>query len=365
MANASAIKSRFTGVFSSLKGRVPSLRVNSPFASAFRDGLLGGAVIFALIVTWMAIRSGDTAWKLQEHIAFKTAAIEEATEKQPAIVTEEQPGLDSAKNVNALTAAPVEGLFELHEGRQLPITRIQDDLSPFNAYKRPFQAVAGRPMVSIVVVDFGLSDLLSKSILDNMPPDITLALTPYATEPFKWAAAARAYGHEFWMMLPMQTKDYGGLADSGPSTLLLNSSEEENRKRLFSIMSLVSGYAGLISQKDHVFTSDAAVSQPVIKQIFGRGLAFAESNPDVPALGLPLAMQDGYPYAQNNFWLDSDLRPEAIDRALGEFELQATRKGKAIAFVRPYPAVMNKVQDWTKGAAERGIQIAPLSAMVQ
>lgn len=220
-------------------------------------------------------------------------------------------------------------------------------------------------MVSIVVVDFGLSDLLSQSLLDNMPPEITLALTPYATEPSKWAASARAFGHEFWMMLPMQTTEYGVLEDSGPSTLLLNASEEESRSRLFSLLGLVSGYAGIISQKDHIFLSDSAVTQPVMKQIFGRGLAFAESNPDIPALGLPLAMQDGYPYVQNNFWLDNDLRPEAIDRALGEFELQATRKGKAIAFVRPYPAVINKVQDWATGAAERGIQIAPLSAMVQ
>lgn len=365
MADAGAIKSKFTGLASSVGKRIPTVRMNSPFAFAFRDGLVCGGIILLLLVVWMTVRSGDTAWKLQEQLPFKAAAIEEASKQQPVRVTEEQPGLEGAKSVNALTAAPIEGLFESHEGRQLPIVRIQDDLSPFNAYKRPFQAVAGRPMVSIVVIDFGLSDLLSKSILDNMPPDITLALTPYASEPFKWAAAARAYGHEFWMMLPMQTKEYGGREDSGPSTLLLNSSEEENRKRLFSIMGLVSGYAGIVSQKDHVFTPNADVNQPVMKQIFGRGLAFAESNPDVPALGLTLAMEDGYPYAQNNFWLDGDLRPEAIDRALGEFELQATRKGKAIAFVRPYPAVMNKVQDWAKGASERGIQIAPLSAMVQ
>lgn len=363
MAEAGAIKSKLSAPVSGLWKRVSFLHADSVFGLAFRHGLIVGAVVFALLAGWMFLRGGDTAWKLQEHIPHKSVTIEESTESPVATIAE-QPGLNNPKNVSALAPAPLEGLFELYEGRQLPIVRIQDDLSPFKAYKRPFQPVAGRPVVSIVVVDFGLSETLSRSILDNMPPEITLALNPYATEPFKWAAAARAFGHEFWLMLPMQTKTYGGQDDSGPATLLKNASADENRNRLFSVMAGASGYAGIVSQKDHEFVSDSPVSEPVMQQIFGRGLAFAESNPDVPALGLPLAMQDGYPYVQNNFWLDDDLRPDAVDRKLGEFELQATRKGKAVAFLRPYPAVMNKVQDWARGASERGIQIAPLSAMV-
>lgn len=362
MAEANAIKGKTGGFLSAVGGRLKGPRFNSVFGHTFRDGMIAGGILFALMFGWMALRGGDTAWKIQDQIPSKTAAIEEQSE--PAVKAEAQPGLANPKNLNALPPAPIEGLFETFEGKQLPIARISDDMTPFKAYKKPFQPVAGRPMVSVVIVDFGLSDVISKSVLDNMSTDISLALSPYSDEPAKWASAARAYGHEFWMMLPMQTEAFGQ-NDSGPSTLLLNASEEENRSRLFSILGAATGYAGVVTQNGHKFTSDAAPSTPVIKQIFGRGLAVAESNPDIAAWGLPLAMQDGYPYAQNHFWLDKDLRPEAVDRALGEFELQATRNGKAIAFLHPYPAIMNKVQDWMKGASERGIQIVPLSAMVQ
>lgn len=359
MADAGAIK-RF---MPSISGRLKLPCFESPFGVAFRDGVLAGGALFLFFIVWMAVRAGDTAWKLQDDLPFKTATIEEEP-KEPVKSAEAQPGLEEVKNLNALPAAPISGLSESFEGRQLPVVRMEDEMTPFQAYKKPFQPVAGRPIVSIVVVDFGLSETLSKSILENMPTDISVALTPYADEPSKWASSARAYGHEFWLMLPMQTKEFG-TDDSGPSTLLLNASAEENQKRLFTIMGQTVGYAGIVSQKGHQFASESPVSEPLLKQIFGRGLAFAESNPDISALGLSMAMQDGYPYVQNNFWLDDDLRPDAIDRKLGEFELQATKKGKAIAFVHPYPAVMNKIQDWIKGAEEKGIQVAPLSAVVQ
>ena len=356
MANADAIKG-------TSGERFKRIRFDTPFGGAFRDGIVAGGVVFLLMFGWMAIRSNDTAWKIQDQLPYKTAVIEEQA-KEPVKPAEAQPGLEGAKNLNALPPAPMEGLFENFEGKQLPVARIQDDMTPFQAYKKPFQPVAGRPIVSIVVVDFGLSEMLSKSMLDNLPAEISFALSAYSDEPSKWAAASRAYGHEFWVMLPMQTKEFG-TNDSGPSTLLLNTSEEENRRRLFNILGEAVGYAGLVLQKNHEFGPHVAAGEPVLKQIFGRGLAIAESNPDVAAFGLSMAMQDGYPYVQNNFWLDENLRPEAIDRALGEFELQATRKGKAVAFVHPYPAVMNKVQEWIKGAEEKGIQVAPLSALVQ
>lgn len=349
---ANAIKSKLSGL-------VP--RFEGVFAGAFRDGLIGGAVLFALLSGWMAMRSTDTAWKLQEFLPSKSATIEEKQEKPAA---EAQPGLEEVRKLNALPPAPIVGLAENFEGRQLPIIRIEDDMTSFQAYKKPFAPVAGRPMVSIVVIDFGLSDMLSKSILDNMPPEISLGLSPYSDAPSKWGSAARAYGHEFWIGLPMQTREYG-VDDSGPSTLLVNANEDENRKRLFTILSEASGYAGVIAQKDHEFPPAGSVSEPIYKQIFGRGLAIAESNPDTAAFGLSAAMQDGYPYVQNTMWLDADLRPDAVERSLQQLERLAQQNGKAVAFLHPYPAVMNKVQDWIKTADDKGIQIAPLSAMVQ
>jgi polysaccharide deacetylase 2 family uncharacterized protein YibQ len=146
---------------------------------------------------------------------------------------------------------------------------------------------------------------------------------------------------------------------------LLNAPIEENQKRLFDILGMVPGYAGIVSGKDHTFTAQDIVAAPMMKQIYGRGLAFVESNPGAVAYGQEMAKEFGYPYAQNNLWLDADLRPEKVDLALKAMELQATQRGRVVAFTRPYPAVLNKVQEWIAASESKGIQIAPLSAVVQ
>lgn len=343
--------------------RLPSLPgTSSPYVKALYEGLFTGLILFILIVVWMTLRADDTATSMQHFVPVKVAAIEE-----PEIaVTPQDPnapalGLQNAKNIHALTPAPIEGLSESKDGRILPISRIEDDMTPFQAYKKPFTAEAGKNLVSIVVMDFGLSEKISTSMLENLSPEISMVISPYTADASKWASAARAYGHEFWISLPMQT----AADDTGPNSLLVTASIEQNQTRLLNVLASTVGYAGLVTQKDHVLKPDDVGAPDILKQIFGRGVALAESNPSETAYGLSMAMESGYPYVQNNFWIDADLRPDYIDRALGELEMQAASKGKAIAFVHPYPVAMKKLQDWMSGAEERGIQFAPLSAMAE
>lgn len=337
----------------------------SPFVRSFLEGLCAGAVILAFLIGWMAYRAEDTAHKMQEIIPSKAILIQMAEKPAPSPdPSAPQEALKTAKVSLALPPAPIEGLLDNFEGRKLPVVRLQDDLTPFDAYKRPFEAVAGRALVSIVVVDYGLSEKLSQEVLDKMPPDVSLALNTYTQEPAKWAASSRAFGHEFWLTLPMQTKNADQF-DSGPHTLMLSAPLADNRARLFDVMSMVAGYAGLVSQKDHAFVKTDLDVSPIVKQILGRGLAFAESNPGIPGFGLSIAMESNFPYIQNTLWLDEDLHPNSIDAALADLELKATKQGRIVAFVHPYPAVLDKISLWIKSTDEKGIQIAPLSAMVQ
>lgn len=356
MSDAVPAKRKF-GIPSFVNGAVQA----SPFAKALREGLFAGAIVFVLLIGWIILRADDTAQSLQHLVPTTSTLIElpKVSQQDPNAPEEK---LENARNINALPPAPIEGLSENRDGNILPLSRIQDDMTPFQAYKKPFTAIAGRGLVSIVIVDFGMTEKLSASMLDNLPSEISFVLSPYTADAPKWASAARAYGHEFWISLPMQTKS---MDDTGPDAILATAPLEQNEARLRNILGTVAGYAGLVTEKDHVLKSDDAGAAPILKQIFGRGLALAESNPDIPAYGLPAAMEAGFPYVQNNFWIDADLRPEQIDRVLQEVELQASRKGKVIAFLHPYPAVVKKMQDWASGAENRGLQIAPLSAMVQ
>jgi len=365
LADAQTVKRGFLPAF--IKGAANP----TGFSVGFKEGLIGGFVLFIIMIGWMFLRSTDTAYKIQELLPAKSAVIEDPTaprapeeQEKEKVSQEGQEGLAGPKDVAALAAAPIEGLSETVDGKTLPVIRTQDEMTPFLAYRKPFEFVAGRALVSVVVVDFGLSESMSKSALENMPAEVSFVLSTYADEPTQWAASSRAYGHEFWLSLPMQSVEFG-TGDNGPNTLLVNASPEENQARLFNVLGSVTGYAGLVSQEGHAFPQDAASAAPILKQIYDRGLAFAESNPDVAAFGLSTAMENGNPYVQNTFWIDQDLRPEAIDQKFKDLEAQATKKGKAVAFVHPYPVVMTKLQAWLKDVEQKGLQVAPLSAMVQ
>ncbi len=347
----------------------------SPFKKSFIEGLLAGLAIFILLILWMALRADRTAESIQPLIPFEATEIirngeapvakAETTIPEPPATTQATAEETSpvVKADGPLPAAPVKGLSEVKDGLTLPMARFEDEMTPFQAYKRPFTAIAGRHLVSIVVVDFGLSATLSQSTLDTLPADVTVALTPYAEDAAEWGTKARAKGHEFWVSLPMQTNNAED--DTGPNTILVNAGLQQNQDRLLATMASAVGYAGLVSQKNHAYSSDDIDVAPMMKQIFGRGLGLTESNPNGSAFGEALAAKAGAPYVRNNFWLGDDLRPETIDRTLQAAELQASKQGNVVVFVQPYPVILKKIQEWIAEADQRGLQLAPLSAMAK
>lgn len=334
----------------------------SLYQRSFLEGLGAGAIVFALLIGWMALRSDRTAETVQPLIAVKSAEIEMGA---PVVVVQDEKSPDAAGADDAPKAAIVQadGLSEQKDGFTLPIIRSSDDMTVFQTYKRPFVRADNKAQVAIVVVDFGLSESLSDAALKT-PEGVTLALTPYADNPAQWGEKAREAGRELWLSLPMQVESAGS-DDTGPLTIRMNTPIEENQKRLFTVLSSASGYVGLLSQQGHNVSADDLAVRPIIQQIFGRGLGFAESNPGGAGFGESYARETGAPYARNNVWLDADLRPENIDRALQVLEMNATKNGKAVAFVHPYPVVLQKLSTWMGQADSKGLQIAPLSAMVQ
>lgn len=335
------------------------LRDAPPFKRTFIEGILAGTIIVLMLFGWMVMRADRTAEKIQEQIPVEAVEITKAA--TPEEVAKAQADA-LPKSADALPTAPIDGLFERKNDLTLPIARLEDDMTPFQAYKRPFTAVAGRPLLSIVIADYGLSSTLSDESLKTLPPNVSFALTPYAEDALGWANKARADGHEIWLTLPMQTATASD--ESGPGALSLKASLQQNQDNLLTTLGAAIGYAGLVSQRGHAFTGDDIDMAPVLKQIFGRGLGFAESNPDYH-FGEKFGADSGAPYVKGNVWIGDDLRGASIDRSLQEAEVIASKQGSVVVFVRPYPVVLKKVALWAQEAQERGLQLAPLSALAK
>lgn len=327
----------------------------SPFVRSFSEGTILGFIVLVLLISWLYLRQDKTAEKLQSVIPFKTVMIE-VPDVEQAIGGTPDVKLDAQKNINALPQAPISGFMEEVDGKYWPVINEANKALPFDAYKKPFSVVDGKAMVSIVVVDYGLSEKVSQEILNNFPSEISFVLNPYAEDPVKWANAARSFGREFWVSIPMQTKDFG-ISDTGPMTLLKNVMDAENLNRLKNIMGISQGYAGFVTEKNHDFDSDPKKFGAVLNEVKSRGLGFVESNPDI----IPLGIDMDAAFAQNDIWLDTDLRPDAVSGALKSIEQKAQRDGSVIVFTHPYPIVMKSLQGWFDEIKSQNIQLVPLS----
>ena len=359
--------------------------------SAFAKAMLIGLLFFFGIAVWAGLKKDETQKNIQARLASKTAIVErndsevyrlsevqsvlqippvnleDAFEQQQAAqaADPQEPVIASSPNEEeALVRAPIPGLYESVSQGLLPAIRQNDGLKPFEAYKRPFQPETDKPLLSIVVVDMGLSRKMTEGLIQNLPPEISLTFSPYAKNLKLLTEVARGQGHETWLTLPLETRNYP-FDDPGPSTILVNASVEQNKSRLTSLLGSAHGYVGFVTQKDHVFSREDAAINPSIEEIFSRGLAVVDANTSSRNFLTPIAFKNDYPNTKNNFWLDdNNLTPIAFNQQIRQAIEYGKASGGVIMMLRPYPASVKALQKFLNSAAADNFQLAPLSAQV-
>ena len=266
------------------------------------------------------------------------------------------------RSVKLVPAPDVRVTEETAEG-SLP--RIGDDgARPWQIYARPFNMADERPRIAIVVTDLGLGRLITDQAIVQLPPVVTLSFSPQGPVVAAWSARARQDGHEILLQIPMEPYDYPR-SDPGPNTLLSNLSTTENQARLIKNMRRASGYIGITTTFGSAFTSDAGKLAPVMQTLRERGLMVLDSRIAAHSVVTDLARSAGVPVATITQRLDATLTPEGIMTSLDALEKAARQNGRAVGITAATPLMISQLQAWMKTLPERGIALAPLSAMVQ
>ncbi|CAO3414671.1 divergent polysaccharide deacetylase family protein [Azospirillum endophyticum] len=261
-----------------------------------------------------------------------------------------------------LVPAPVPGLVE--DSRNGPLPRIaQDGRKPWQVYARPFPATDKRPRIAIVMSDLGLSGVTTGNALAKLPPGITLAFLPYAERLDDWVERARTKGHEVMLSVPMEPLNYPR-DDPGPNALLTMLGPDRNVERLEWSLGKAVGYVGITSTTGSKFTASPAAMQPVIDALKARGLLLVDARANPKSVAGPLANLAGVPRALGDRVIDRDLSRGAIDDQLRELEEIAKTNGAAVGFASPYPTTIERLNLWLTALADRGIALAPVSAVV-
>jgi uncharacterized protein len=252
-----------------------------------------------------------------------------------------------------LLPAPFAGLSQTSPTGPLPIIA-PDGRTPSKEYTRPFSP-NGKPMVALIVGGLGLNPTTTRAAIEQLPAEVTLSFVPYAEGLQGWIDMARAQGHEVMIEVPMQPVNYPD-NDPGPQTLLVNQRTEDMTTRLNWILSRASGYFGVTNYQGSAFLRDKDSSKAFLDVLKARGLSFID---DGQARGL----NGAWARASADRIIDAQINAQSITAQLAGLETSAKSKGQALGTGFAYPVTLAVAIKWTKGLEQKGLQLAPASAI--
>lgn len=279
--------------------------------------------------------------------------------RQDVVVASEGSGADATSAIGSGIDAR---LLEKSRYGMIPIAA--GGTTPFTAYAAGTPAerakAATMPTVAIVVGGLGIGAAKTTDSILKLPGAVTLAFTPYGTDPTKLVERARAQHHEILLQVPMEPFDYPD-NDPGPQTLLTTQSPDQNLDRLLWHLSRIQGYVGLTSFMGARFTVSDTAMQPVIREAAKRGLGYLDDGTSPRSVAGTLAQGQTMPFAKADLSIDAVPTAAEIDKALAKLEALAKSRGNAIGIASSLPVSVDRIGNWARALESRGVLLVPLT----
>ena len=282
--------------------------------------------------------------------------------RHDVVVSGDAPDKVESEAAPAVMAGIDQRLLEKSRYGMIPVAA--DGLKPFTAYAGGSDADRARaarmPVIAIVIGGLGVGAAKTSDAIMKLPPAVTLAFTPYGSDPGKLVERARAQRHEVLLQIPMEPFDYPD-NDPGPQTLLTTLSAEQNLDRLFWHLSRFQGYAGVANFMGARFVVTDAAMQPILREAAKRGLGYLDDGSAPRSVAFSMAEGQAMPFARADFSIDAVPTSVEIDRALAKLESLAKERGTAVGIASALPISIERIGAWTRSLESRGILLVPLT----
>lgn len=227
--------------------------------------------------------------------------------------------------------------------------------TPWIAHARRFDPAGPPARLGLLVINVGTDEAAMRRAIEDLPPEVSLAFLPGMPDLPRWLAQARAFGHESYLMLPM---DDPAVAERGIRPIEAAADGPENRRRLRTTLARGEGYVGLVISPPGRAARSETVMRPLIMEIAERGLAVIEVNPTPGTTPIQrLAEELGVGYARSTDVLDYKL---AGDGVAGNLDRLSAWVGEttpdrvprhAFGVMQPDDEAITAIAAWHKGHA--------------
>ena len=208
----------------------------------------------------------------------------------------------------------------------------------------------------------GVSESATKSAIELLPGSFTFSFAPFTKDLASWVDKSRETGHEVLIDLPMEPRDYPQ-SDPGPHTLLASVPIDQNLRQLGWVLSRATGYIGVSTYMGSGLANKPRILGPILTEIKTRGLMLVDTRETPIGATSDIAKEIDLAIASSNMVLDDELSVKHIENQLSALEAQARKNGAAMAIARPYPVTLNLLAEWSKTLKDKGIALAPVSAL--
>jgi len=266
-----------------------------------------------------------------------------------------------AHSAQSLVGAPAPEITETADGVAIPM-RGKNDARPAMLYARPFNRKEDQALLSILVTDVGFSDESLQLLLD-LPPQISVAISPYANDSAAQISSLRNAGHEVWGMLPSVSARYPQ-TDPGPLGLIPSITPHEATKRLYRILAATIGSVGMVLAPDETLSAQKKLWPDTLSEIDGRGLYLLSTHPSrsLDQLSHDKAVQNHMHRA--DVTLDSTPGIAFIRSKLAGLKDAAQSQKQLVVLLSARPQALRTLAQWLKeNPLGEDVTLAPLSAI--
>lgn len=290
-------------------------------------------------------------------------APEIATEHPAPLAETAAPATDpAAAPIGVPIAAPIAALLEPSKAfppAVLPKAAADGRVARI-VYARAFDQSDTRPRIALVMTGLGMSEADSRAAIQTLPGAVSLSFSPYAGNIEALLDLSRKAGHEMLVSVPLEPQGYP-LNDAGSRSLLTGATPQQNAANLEWVLGRFAGYVGAIGALDGMrgerFAEQTSLLKVLQDDVTRRGLLYVDprpgrtGKPDAPVRGIDLVVDDPPARAE-------------IEAKLAALERLAREKGSAVGLAGPLrPVTVERVAAWARSLSERGIALAPISAV--
>jgi polysaccharide deacetylase 2 family uncharacterized protein YibQ len=309
------------------------------------------------IHSWLASSGGgDVAQVPQPRTSAPADPAPADLAEMPALVTTE-----GATPENWPALAPADLLAQSAALGDRALADTGFDLPPWRRFARPF-AADGKPVLGLLVTGLGNDRAVTAAAIAGLPAEVSLSFSPATKDLADWIAAARAFGHEALVDLPLQSKDR---RDVGALGLLIGLNADETARRLQAIAESAPSVLGFAGDGGDALLLDDRATAMLAGGIARLGLAFIDPSGEPMSQALPAARETGLAAARSTVTIQAGMPQATITRRLAAVAEVAQEEGRALAVLQVSPTTVTLLADWLRGLDAQGPVPAPASFLLQ